>query len=167
MRRSGMRGQLIFEFVIATLFFLAIVMYTISYLNITVFAFSESHQNSMIRNNAWQISELLVKGQGVWSGSPLEPMELGIAESWPVMNHTRITALDAWCGTRLGEMAALLDVDPEIHGTSIKVYRKTASGEESLADCGSPPNSRPNTMVTRFGVLDTDSSLVRIVVWYW
>jgi hypothetical protein len=168
-RRVMMKGQLIFEFVIATLFFLAIVMYTISYINTTVFAFSENHYSSMLENNAWQVSETLVTGKGVWSGTDpnMVPEELGLAEDWPVLNNSKIDSLDNWCGTRLSEMATLLDVDPEFHGISIKIYRKTAAGEENIADCGSLPTRIPNALVTRFGVRDTDSSLLKVMVWYW
>ena len=162
-----MKGQLVFEFVIATLFFLAIVMYTISYLNTTVFAFSENHYSSMLENKAWQISETLVTGRGIWSGSPMVPEELGLAEDWPVLNSSKMDRLNTWCGTRLSEMAALLDVDPEFHGTSIEIYRKTTTGEENVLRCGSLPTRIPNAMVTRFGVRDTDSSLLKVMVWYW
>jgi hypothetical protein len=169
MSRKAMKGQLIFEFVIATLFFLAIVMYTMNYLNLTVFSYSESHYNSMLHNNAWQASEALVTGKGVWSGaSPnMVPQELGIAESWPVLSFGKIASLDNWCQVRLDEMAALLDVDPELHGASVKIYRKTAAGENVIAECGSVPSRLPHSEVTRFGVLDTDSSLVKVVLWYW
>ena len=169
MRRAAMKGQLIFEFVIATLFFLAIVMYTISYLNTTVFAFSENHYSSMLENNAWQASEALVTGRGVWSGSApnMVPEELGIAEDWPVLNSSKMESLDNWCTGRLGEMAALLDVNPEFHGTSIKIYRKTPTGEELVVGCGNPPTRLPHALVTRFGVRDTDSSLLKVMVWYW
>ena len=165
-----MKGQLVFEFVVATLFFLAIVMYTISYLNTTVFAFSESHYSSMLENNAWQVSEALVTGKGVWSDDDppnMIPEELGIAQDWPILNNSKITSLDNWCVGRLGEMAALLDVDPEFHGISIEIYRKTPTGEENILDCGSPPTRIPNAMVTRFGVRDTDNNLLKVMVWYW
>ena len=166
-----MKGQLVFEFVIATLFFLVIVIYTITYLNTTVFAFSDNHYSSMLENNAWQVSEVLVTREGVWTGTApnMNPEELGLAEDWPVLSEDKIESLNTWCmapGIEEG-LAELLDVNPEIHGTAIEIFENTAAGELNILTCGTQPGRVPHAMITRFGVKDTNGNLLKIMVWYW
>ena len=79
------KGQLVFEFVVATLFFLAIVLYSINYLNSSVVVFSAKHHSNLYESNVWQASEVLVKSPGVWS--EWVPLEIGLAQKWPVLNE--------------------------------------------------------------------------------
>jgi hypothetical protein len=162
--RRGRKGQIVFEFVIATLFFLAIVMYTITYMNNSVFMHSSEHRLDTLESRAWQISEGLVTGKGVWSGGV--PQEIGLALDWPVLNETSISELDTWCGGNWDDFMGLLDVEPNLNNLALSIDKFTDPGETNLLECGSPPQGIPGAGVTRFAVGE-DGSVLKVGVWYW
>jgi hypothetical protein len=160
-----MKGQLVFEFIIATMFFLAIVIYTISYMNGTVFDYSAEHTTSVYETRAWQASEVLVRSPGVWTGGV--PSSIGFAASWPVLDETKIADLNTWCTGNEEAVYRLLDVDPVYHGLKIEVYEDLPGGEFQLLDCGRKPDIVTKAGVTRFAVGDAGRNILRLVVWFW
>jgi hypothetical protein len=168
--RGRVKGQLVFEFVISTLFFLAIVMYTINYLNTMVFLYSGDHHTNRLESKAWQISEVLARSQGSWSGSgqSMTPRAIGLAEGWPVLSEDKIASLGSWCPANMEAMMTLLDVDPQTRGVALEVNKSLGSGGESnLLVCGRVPGGIQNARATRFGVSDADLEMLRVSVWYW
>jgi hypothetical protein len=168
--RRGLKGQAVFEFVIATLFFLAIIIYTINYLNSTVFLFSGEYRTNSLESRAWQVSEILVRSPGQWSGlSPnMVPSEMGLAEDWPLLSEDKIESLDNWCQANMDEMMLLLDVDPRYHGIRLEVNKTLDVGEMTILECGSPPRGIQSAKVTRFGIGDgVNRRLLKVRVWYW
>jgi hypothetical protein len=159
-----LKGQMVFEFIIATLFFLAIVMYTINYINITASGYSDDHYRNMIESNVWQVSEVLVRSPGVWNSGV--PETVGLAEEWPVLDEQKIADLDTWCPGNQEVLFRLLDVDPEFNG--IKLYvTKLGPSEETLLDCGWLPTTTERAVISRYGVSNLDGSVLRINVTYW
>ncbi len=164
-----MKGQLVFEFVVATLFFLAIIMYTINYLNSTVFLYSSDHYTNTLESKAWQVSEMLVRSQGDWSGIPpnMVPSAIGFAEEWPKLSEDKIKSLDNWCPANMEEMTGLLNVDSRIHGIRLEINKSVSGSEVTLLECGSLASGIQNARATRFGISDVDQKLLKIGVWYW
>ena len=156
---------MVFEFVIATLFFLAIVAYVITNMNNSVFMHSREHQMNMLEIKAWQVSEALVTREGVWTGGV--PQEIGLAQDWPVLSDDKINDLDNWCGANMDEMLVMLDVDPLLNGVELEISRYTGPGEEMLLDCGNVPGGRPSAEITRFAVKSSDNNMLRVNVRYW
>jgi hypothetical protein len=163
--RGGMKGQLVFEFVIAAMFFLGIIMYTINYLNSTVFLYSSDYYVNTLESKAWQASEVLVRNEGVWSGSPpsMVPSVMGLAEDWPVLNESKIQGLNQFCVNYRSDVMRLLDINPELHGIRLEINE---SGGSSLLECGSLPRGIQSAMVSRFGVSES-GNLLKVRVWYW
>jgi hypothetical protein len=58
-----MKGQLIFEFIIAGLIFFIIIIYTINYLNFNVSDFRDKFYQNRLQSKAFQVSEILMSGQ--------------------------------------------------------------------------------------------------------
>ena len=159
-----MKGQLVFEFVIAAMFFLAMIMYTINYLNNTVFLYSSDYYANTLESKAWQVSEILMRNRGVWSGDPpnMVPSVIGLAGDWPVINESKILSLNQFCVNYRSDLMNLLDIDPELHGIRIEINESGSI----LAACGSLPEGIQNAEVTRFGVSES-GKLLRVRVWYW
>ncbi len=160
-----MKGQLVFEFVVSTVFFLAIIMYTINHLNTTVFLYSGDHYTNSLESKAWQISEVLVRGQGDWTEDP--PLALGLANMWPELNESKISDLETLCGSDREYVLYLLNADPRIHGTRLEVNKTVSGSEVTLLDCGRLPHGIQTAMATRFGISDADKKLLKVRVWYW
>lgn len=164
-----MKGQLVFEFVIATLFFLGIVMYTINVLNNTVGTYSGDHRDSILESRAWQVSEALTRSPGAWrmSGLGLVPDSLGLADEWPVMDEAKIAGLSKMCTTDMDRVVSLLDADPRYNDIAVRIHKFSGSGESTMLDCGNIPAEVPYSMITRFGVSDLDGMLLKTEVWYY
>lgn len=163
-----MKGQLVFEFVLATLFFLAIVVYTINYLNTTVYLFSMDHYSDSLESKAWQVSELIARSGGNWSGFPPgPPVAIGISDEWPLLNVSKISFLQQYCAIDRSGMMRLLDLDIDYHGIRIEINKTSSGGESNLLDCGFLSEGTQAAKVTRLGVSDIDGSLLRLNVWYW
>ncbi len=156
---------MVFEFIIATLFFLAIVMYTINYLNSAVYSHSGAYRTNIYESKVWRVSEVLVRNPGVWSGGA--PDEIGLAEEWPRLNETKINDLNASCSSDMDGVLELLDIDFLYNGIKLEIEKYTGAGETNMLSCGSLPPGKPNSKITRFGVSDTDDRLLKVNVWYW
>jgi len=164
--RVGMKGQLVFEFVVATLLFLAIVMYTINIINTTALQYSDGNSLEMIDNRAWEISEMLVRSDGIWGTTP--PRAIGIAEQWPILSEEKITSLSGNCTTNFDDVLRLMNIHPDsARGMSIEVWRFSDPGESMIMKCGNTPGNFNSAAITRFGVSDTDGSLLKVKVFYW
>lgn len=163
-RRRVLKGQLVFEFVIATLFFLAIVMYMITYTTSSVFAYTSSHEMNTLESRTWQISEAVLTRQGSWSGGV--PQEIGLALDWPVLSNTRINDLDSWCGSNEQRFLELLDVDSRYNGARLEIVEFRDPGEFTLLQCGSVPYEKQSASITRFAASQV-GTLLKVTVSYW
>lgn len=160
-----MKGQMVYEFVIASLFFFGIMLYTINFLNMNVSAFSETHDDDIYKSRAWQISEVVLRDRGEWSGSV--PGKIGLAQNWPVLNESNLNDFHTWCQGREEEMYSLLDADPHYNGFNIEVFNQTAAGEDLIVSCGKNPDIVKKADVLRIAVGDKTRNLYRVIVTYW
>jgi len=94
--KRKLKGQLIFEFVVAVVIFFAIVIYTLNFLNGQVATYSGEYYTESVDSKAVQIAELLVLNNGSWTpGGGL--VVAGIAQEWPVLNRTKASWLNNYC----------------------------------------------------------------------
>ncbi len=157
-----MKGQAVFEFVIAAILFFAIVFYIFNQVNGTVYAYQNERNINSLEAAAMRISELLVHTKGVWSsGIPLSP---GLEEDWPVLNTTKILRLNSSCNSDYEGLARMLGIDPERNSLDIII---TEFNGNVLADC---PKTLPDGIPyahARRTALSESKSLLRVDVFVW
>jgi hypothetical protein len=164
-----MKGQLVFEFVVAALFFLAIIIYTINYLNSTVFLYTSDYYENSLESKAWQISEILVRNEGIWAGSnenQMTPSVIGLAENWPVLNESKINSLNWYCSNFKDDTMWLLNIDPNNHGAVLEINKSISGTDIPMLVCGDLPRGIQNAKLSRFGISE-DGNLLKVRVWYW
>jgi hypothetical protein len=158
-----MKGQFVFEFIIAGIIFFSIVLYAMNYLNMNVSVFRERFYTDRLQSKALQISDIL--------GNENSP--LGIVERPFVFDTERIKNFNAtYCDdggyTGLREDFELVDktaYGERLHNVNITLA--TVAGTP-LLQCGyTVPSGTEKAEVERFGILNENKELVRmkIVVW--
>ena len=154
-----MKGQFVFEFLIAGLIFFTIIIYTINYLNTNVTDYKEKFHQSWLQNKAVQISEVLMG-----EGSPLSLTENG------EFNLTKIQNFNlSYCNPD-GNYRDLIE---DLH-----LFEKTNYGlfagnvrivlslpGEVLMDCGPRIPGSPRAETRRVGVFNGNIAKLDIVVW--
>ena len=169
-----MKGQMVFEFIIAAVLFFAIILYVLNYLNTNVSAFSSDFYIDNLENKAVQISELLIHNKGKWVGGG--PLIVGLVQEWPVLNSTKIQWLNDSCSTRPGYIDLLgrfdlLEKPYFIEKPSYNMKIQIKNETSTLLDCASPyrpelPQDIPRANIERFA-LSEDGSLLIMDVWVW
>jgi hypothetical protein len=151
---------MVFEFIVAAVIFLAIIMYVINSLNLTVYLYGNEYQTNTLESRAIGMSETLVKNPGVWDNrTPVSP---GLAVEWPVLNLTRIGWLDSYCRNNYTGLAKTIGVGPDLHGFRIEV----TEDEALIMECGQLARGRVNAVVERIAISES-GSLLRVTVWTW
>ncbi len=158
------KGQLVFEFVIAAVFFFYIVFYVINYLNITATVFANDFYMNSLEFTAIQSSELLLHSRGVWNESI--PKSLGLAEKWPVLNSTKIQYLDSYCRTNYESTLEKLDINSSLgHGVKIEINE---IGGGNLLRCGFLPGGKFGSIVRIERVaLSRGGDVLNMTIWAW
>lgn len=161
-----MKGQLVFEFIVAAVLFIGIVIFVLNTLNSNVAQFTGSYFSQSLEHKALIASEALVKTR---SGI------VGLAESWPVLNSSKIQALQAFCNDPLNYTDFLMKLNLEEKpgfGTydARLIINNTKTGA-TLLDCKPPlspflPSSVSSTHLKRFAILN-NSDPVEVIIWIW
>ena len=156
-----MKGQFIFEFLIAGIIFFVIVVYSINYMNMNVSDFNSKFHHSWLQNKAIQISEVLMTGTS----------SLSIADG-NEFNRTRIDSFNTTYCPPFGDYRKLVK-DLYLYETS-KFERYNISGDvriilssesEVLLNCGPIRPSTPRADIERVGILEGEVVSLSIVVW--
>lgn len=158
-----MKGQFVFEFLIAGIIFFSIVLYAMNYLNVNVSDFRERFYMDKLQSKALQISDIL--------GNDKSP--LSVVESPFLFTTSRIDAFNTtYCDlggyTRLRvdfELVEKTSYGERLHNVNIILV--TADGTP-LLQCGyTVPRGTERAEIERFGVLKENGELVKmkIVVW--
>ncbi len=164
MRGKNRKGQLVFEFMVAAIFFFYIVFSVINYLNITAAVFANDFYMNSLEFSAIQSSELLLHDEGVWNDSV--PKRLGLADEWPVLNSTKIQYLDSYCRTNYESTLEKLDINSSLgHGLKIEINRISGG---NLLTCGYLPGDRFGSIarVERVALL-SNGDVLNMTVWSW
>lgn len=158
-----MKGQFVFEFLIAGLIFFAVVLYAMNYLNVNVSDFRGRFQTDKLQSKAVQMSEIL--------GSEKSP--LGLVDSPSLFNRSKIENFNAtYCGfngyTKLRKDFDLIErtnYGERMYNTNITV---TGEFGDPVLDCGhSIPRGTGKAEIERFGVLEENNEMLtlRVIVW--
>jgi hypothetical protein len=158
-----MKGQFIFEFLIAGLIFFTVVVYTISYLNVNVSDFKNKFYYNRLQSKAIQISEVLVGGE-----SPLSLVDGSGFSLARIQNFNNSYCRQAEDYTKLIDDLYLkertsyglsLENDVKIHLSS--------PNEIKLLDCPGiiSRSGSPRAEIERVGVLQGETIKLRVIVW--
>ena len=159
-----MKGQMVFEFLIAGVVFFAIVLYSLNFLNVQVSGFSSESKNSFMQAKTIRISGMLMEGGE----------KIGIADG-NEFNMTKIETFNAtYCDPDVPDSYGHLIKDLYIYergmygksAKNIKIILNTVAGETVL-DCGMeiPAGEVDRTDIVRFGVLEGETAELRVVLW--
>jgi hypothetical protein len=137
-----MKGQMVFEFIVATVIFIGVVLYVVLLLNSTVASYTGDYNKNALNEKALRISEVLVHSPGVWepiSGTTptiYRPMQAGFSADWPVLNDTEIKYMAAYCANGYGRtgIVDLFGIGGETlaEGVGIRISNSTNG---SILDC--------------------------------
>jgi hypothetical protein len=158
-----MRGQSVLEFIIAAIFFFAIIFYTLSYLNSTVWTFDQDHYANFLDSRSTQISEILVTSPGVWESGI--PKSVGLAEEWPVLNSTKISWLNNSCHSDYQNLLRTLEIDPGLHSIDIDIIEE--GQPEGLVQCEKTPPDGVQSASTKRIALSDSGKILKIGVAFW
>ncbi|MBL7205969.1 MAG: hypothetical protein ISS36_00040 [Candidatus Aenigmarchaeota archaeon] len=90
------KGQLVFEFIVATVLFITIVLYVINTLDVNVSAAANNMIQDDLEYKAVQIADILVKSEGDWNAQS-QPNSIGLVDSWPYLSADKAVDLSIWC----------------------------------------------------------------------
>jgi hypothetical protein len=166
---SKAKGQLVFEFIIAMVIFFGIIIYALNYLGLTMVGYSSDSSAENMESEASQIGELLVLNRGNWSGG--NPITVGLAQEWPVLNSTKISWLNSSCNSPSGydSLMEMLDLPPK-HRLKLTITETLPSGAVSVkADCmwGLPISSNAAKAEVRRYALSEAGNVLAVYVGVW
>jgi hypothetical protein len=167
-----MKGQMVFEFVIAAVVFFGIVLYVINYLNTEMVTYSSDYFTNELESKAVQISELLVHNPGEWESLPVgNAWVLGLAaEEWPVLDDEKISNLGLLCKEDYDGVLELLDMEVSTpYGRRLMkaMINITEVGTESvIMECGYEPVDVTFVSINRFAVTENGKTVkMAVAVW--
>lgn len=143
-----MRGQMVFEFIVAAALFFGIVFYVITYLSGIVSTYSNDFAGSSLENKVLQISEFLVHS--------------GLSDRWPVLNSTKMAELNLSCSA---DYAGLLQ-KLELENYKIRIQINETGNTNPLVECGPDLSRYAKVNVKRFALSESGSKLV-MDLWAW
>ncbi len=153
-----MKGQLVFEFLVAAILFFAIVVYTLSALGSSIAGASERSQADVTQARALEVSELLMTQKGVWVAGVPQQLGLAAAAGYPVLDAQKLQDLETNCAQILGPLLspALLGTDDKPLRTyqyRIEIRDPAAQPPTLLYGCGAQPLELTQGTATRLGLL--------------
>ncbi|MFH1237597.1 MAG: hypothetical protein V1648_04315 [Candidatus Aenigmatarchaeota archaeon] len=157
-----MKGQLVFEFIIAGLIFFMILIYTINYLSVNVSDYRSKFYQSRMQSKAIQVSEILMAGQS----------NLSIADG-NGFNKTKIGFFNStYCGlynyTKLAKDFYMYEnLNYAIVPNDIRIELMIPSSGEIILNCGSAntPRNVTRAEIGRVGIYDGQAAKLSIIVW--
>jgi len=159
-----MKGQFVFEFLLAGVIFFAVVLYAMNYLNVNVSDFQVRFYSDKLQSKALQISDMLGNDRS----------SLGLVESPSLFNKSMIESFNStYCLDQDGYLRMRLDLNlmekteygERMHNVNITLV--TESGL-ILLDCGyNIPTGIERAEAERFGVFRENGELakLRVIVW--
>jgi hypothetical protein len=153
-----MKGQVVFEFVIASLILFSVIVYTISFI---AGDFNTRHGRFLsdrLESNAIRVSNLLLSNH----------KDIGIVEVWPQVNQGMINDLMDECNDypSLQESLGLREESPYV--TYIHFNITVADDSTTYVNCGrEPPEGIGKAVVTRYALSPSKNTIARIGVTVW
>lgn len=169
-----MKGQAVFEFVIASIMFFGIMVFIIMSMGNVFGSFTGEYYSNVLQGQAVAVSELILKTPGNWSGET--PLSVGLSEGWPVLNSTRIAYLNALCNSDYTKTLDMLDIESKSFTIQESGFNRSynmnmtiinMTSNKVILDCGKEISLRAEKGgIKRFGVSNTSDVLV-FELWLW
>jgi len=160
--RKKRSGQMIFEFLIAAMVFFGIIFYILNYLSTSVATFSSDAYSDVLQSRVMQISELLVRTEGVWINNT--PRSLGLVKFWPILDDSKIAGMDYFCRNNYTDMLGMLGLLEGPYNRTYNVQILVNKGD--LLDCGFTPRGAQVAKIRRYA-LSENRSIVSVDVSIW
>ena len=163
-----MKGQFIFEFLIAGLIFFTIIVYTINYLNVNVSDFKSKFYQSRLQSKAIQISEVLMSSES--SLGLVDDSGFSLTKIQDFNNTYCEIPFNAtkYKGKLIRDFYLYEKViysPDEGFPNDVKIILNSASGE-MLLDCGLRiPRNTAKAEIGRVGTLNREIAKLKVVVW--
>lgn len=159
-----MKGQMVFEFLVAGMVFFAIVLYSLNFLNVQVSSFSSESKRDFMQSKTIRVSGMLMGADGT----------VGLAED-NEFNITRIREFNTtYCDP--GDPETYEDLINDLYLYERGMYGRSAKNVkislskltgESVLECGMeiPSGNFERSDMVRFGLLDGETAELRVVLW--
>lgn len=156
-----MKGQFVFEFLIAGVIFFTVVLYMMNFLNVNVSDFHAKFYMDKLQSKVLQISEILIN----------EKSPLSLVESPHLFNISKIANFESYCNDNYSllrkdfDLVEKTDYGERFHNINITLV--TESGNFIL-NCGNTiPAGTEKGEIERLGILNENNELLklRVVVW--
>ncbi len=161
---SSLKGQLVFEFIVATVLFIAIIFFVIATLNGTISSFTSNYYRNHINEEAMRVSELLVNSRGIWAGGI--PILIGLAAEWPVLNDTEIEFMSDYCGFAGNRSDIVNRLGLESRGFAEGFRLVISNSSNVVVDCSTGASYLEQAYAERFAY-SNESGLVKMGVYVW
>jgi len=154
-----MKGQFVFEFIIAGVIFFAVVLYTINYLSFNVSDFSSRFYQNRMQSKAIQIAEILMSGESGFS----------MADNLR-FNLTKIQRFNStYCGDlNYGKFVRDFYLyENTVYGISPNNARVGLFTRSSvILDCGPRmPRNTTKADIERVGLYQGEMAKLRVTIW--
>jgi len=156
-----MKGQLVFEFLIAVMVFFGVLVYVINYLSTSFYTTRQEFASNSLESKAFSIGELLVLNKGNWSNGV--PAVAGLAEDWPVLNSSKIQWLQTYCVGNYGGLTRNLGIEER---NSLRIVVNESGNPAGLVDCG-PKIAWPARAEARRVALSESKKVLSVYVGIW
>ena len=161
-----MKGQLVFEFIIAAIIFIGIIVFVLNILNANVSIFSSQYQAYNLESKVIAASEVLVHTQG----------GVGVALDWPVLDQVKldelndvVTGLCADVDVRYKRLLELLNLveRPGLQNTyNVNIEITGLQTGDNYLNCGKTfPEGVFSASIERFAILEGEPVRVTVNVW--
>ncbi len=159
-----MKGQLVFEFIVAVVLFMGVVVYTLNTLNANVSAYTGDYFAMNMESKVVAASEAVLR---TTEGA-------GVAKEWPVLDNESVNSLKQRCESNyvgvLNDLNLLERPAPFVGAEYYKVRILIEDGGSVVMDCsphvvGRVPENIASAHVRRYGVLS--GGVVEVNVWVW
>lgn len=173
-RLKHCKGQMVFEFIVASILFISIVFYIIITVNAQVSSYTSNYYRNHIQEESMRVAEMLTHNKGIWEYnstiSLYEPRSVGLAAEWPIMNDTQIDYLSEYCNSDQERMVQILDLGgrASLQGGTINEYYKIliSNSTDNIVDCGGRTVTNDQAYAERIA-FSKISGLVKVSVYVW
>jgi hypothetical protein len=152
-----LKGQLVFEFVIAAVIMFSIIVYSISFLNNRMDAYHTGFVSNSMESKAVKVTSMLLN-QGC-----------GIVGEWPMLDSGRCALLESECENDYDSVLARFGLERRVsydRPVHLQISIEGLGGASYMTCGNSPPERVSKVAVTRFVLLPSrEIARLRVTVW--
>ena len=163
---ENLKGQAIFEFVIAAVILLSVVAVMMAFSSGEVNTFSDSFKTDKMNSKVIQITESILNLHAKYN----------IIEKWPVFSHSKMLAFNSTCNSAYAQLLTDLElyaIDPlgGRHNDHIMIKARDISTNANIIECGRLPidiiERPPVYEMRRVGIDSANGHPVELEIWIW